>query len=370
MPDILIHAGNLKTGSTAIQAFLFQMRQEIRQEVGLGLPCFDAGSGAHANLARDLTVHGPDKGLKWADVMAEVNALGGPTRHLITSEVFIRAPAAKLAQKLGGFSSIRVLFYLRPHIDMFAAAYAQAVKTGNCMRSAEKAFPRFIASREVDFVAAVEDYLSVFGGDAVQCREYARAHFPGGDVVRDFADFCALPGLAPLAEAVVATERNLSPGAEILSLLLHVRQYLPRKVEAPRALQLRDMVFLPLLRALAETLSESTRYRPPVAIQERLKEQFEPGRRQLGERLGMTPLSAAWYDEPIHAPETPKNPQLDQVEKAFAQVDDWLRLQPEGVHRALLRKVYDGLPTEREGGVAVVSLAALRQGGTRGGVLG
>lgn len=234
----------------------------------------------------------------------------GPTRHLITSEVFIRAPAAKLAQKLGGFSSIRVLFYLRPHIDMFAAAYAQAVKTGNCMRSAEKAFPRFIASREVDFVAAVEDYLSVFGGDAVQCREYARAHFPGGDVVRDFADFCALPGLAPLAEAVVATERNLSPGAEILSLLLHVRQYLPRKVEAPRALQLRDMVFLPLLRALAETLSESTRYRPPVAIQERLKEQFEPGRRQLGERLGMTPLSAAWYDEPIYAPETPKNRSL------------------------------------------------------------
>lgn len=53
MSRILIHAGNLKTGSTAIQAVLMRLRPELAQR-GILMPGLGPNDRAHYKLATEI----------------------------------------------------------------------------------------------------------------------------------------------------------------------------------------------------------------------------------------------------------------------------------------------------------------------------
>ena len=366
--DIRIHAGNLKTGSTSIQGFLRQNLAALNASGQIYIPALTQNPAAHATLARQLGAEESlrEKNPNWDQIRNEILVEAASTVPiLLTNEIFIRVPAQRLKDRLDslfGKPEVHLYFYLRPHIEMVTASYLQEIKTGFLRARLPRVINKLLTRREIDFCPVIEEFKAVFGAGHVHCRDYAREHFPSGNVLQDIPDFFKLPVLGDPALVAPSGMQNISPGAEAAALLLHLRQFLPEAPERNAYLRFRDLVFNPLNVALALHLAPGyvTRCLPPVDMQARIKEQFEPGRQALARRFDMQPLSAKWCDEPLRRPETPKNPPLALVQSAIAQVVERLEMKQSGLYTPLLRKVVETLPAEQEGGVTVVSLERLR----------
>ncbi len=366
MNELIIHAGNLKTGSSAIQKFLHINVSEITKLVSLRVPNIEKGSGAHAALA-DSAIRSPDDvSPSWSALRRDLAGLSDQT-VLLTSEVFIRTPAAHLHARLAPFSDVfsarspRVLFYLRPHIEMVTSNYSQNVKTGFWRRTPLEAEAPISKDRATDFVSSVNDFSSFFGIENIECREYARKNFEEGNVVLDFLDAIDAPELKSLVRGAETGSVNVSPSAETLMILHHLRQHY-EEVNTDRFRNLFTRMFTPLSKRLAIELNAvpMTKFRLPVEMQERIKDKFEPDRVRMIEAYGIKNPSAAWLDEPVVAPERPKNLPLDIVQGAFEEIA--LRAEREG-HVGivlLLRKVAANFPTTLEGGVPSIAMPRLR----------
>lgn len=152
---------------------------------------------------------------------------------LLTNEIFIRVPAQRLKDRLDslfGKPEVHLYFYLRPHIEMVTASYLQEIKTGFLRARLPRVINKLLTRREIDFCPVIEEFKAVFGAGHVHCRDYAREHFPSGNVLQDIPDFFKLPVLGDPALVAPSGMQNISPGAEAAALLLHLRQFLP---EAP-----------------------------------------------------------------------------------------------------------------------------------------
>lgn len=370
MKSLYIHGGNLKTGSTSIQSFIRRNLRKINSGGRLFVPVFENNPAAHANLCRELPMNSePLKPWpKWADAATEMDRNAADS-YLLTNEIFIRARANDVLAKLNecGPFEPRFFFYLRPHIEMFTSSYLQEVKTGFCSRPAALVLDSFVKRREIDFVTAIDDYVSVFGRDAVACREYARDNFVGEDVVEDFFDFIGCTDVFKSIGEVEPVEANVSPSAEVVALLLHFRQYLPPEIPMQRYLRVRQYAFNPLNIALGRALGPEyqTKYLPPVGIQERLKALFETGRVELVDRINLANTTAKWADEPVRKPLPPKDPPLDLVRDAFLMVADRADQNDARGISALMKDVAERLPAEEVGGVKHIPLRKLRPQGIK-----
>ncbi len=361
-----VHAGNLKTGSTSIQAFLRRNLGALNSSGVVYIPSLEHNPAAHASLARAL---GAEPGVSdrptWDGMISEVaaNAPAG-AEILLTNEIFIRARADRLKQQLNqiGVSDCTIYFYLRPHVEMIVSSYLQEIKTGFFRVPLDRCFDGIAQRREIDFCTSIDDFSETFGRNQVHCREFERRHFPGGDVVNDISSFFGLPILSQPSLVRPENMANVSPGAEAAALLLHVRQFLPVTIQLQDFWLVRDRVFGPLNVALERALGRQyrTSFRMPVALQERTKEMFEAGRLEFAKRYEMSPLSDRWMNEPIVSPERPKQPPLDLVQTAFAQVIDRLEARHQSAYLPLMTRVINTLPTSTDGGVPVVDLDGLR----------
>ena len=136
---VYLHAGTHKTGTTAIQAFLYRQR-EMLVERGLYLPRAGmTGSPperGHHNIAFELggyTVD-PDAG-GLADLVAELRA-AAPERACVTAEDF--STLASTPEKLELFRAaietigahVRPILFLRPQATLLESLYAEFVKHG------------------------------------------------------------------------------------------------------------------------------------------------------------------------------------------------------------------------------------------------
>lgn len=263
---------------------------------------------------------------------------------------------------LFGNPEVQLYFYLRPHIEMITASYLQEIKTGFLCARLPQVINKLLSRREIDFCPVIEEFEHVFGSGKVHCRDYAREHFPNGNVLKDIPSFFSLPVLGDPVLMAPSGMQNVSPGAEAAAILLHIRQFFPASPERNIYLRFRDLVFNPLNVALAAHLAPEfvTHFLPPVRMQARIKALFEEGRKDLARRFRMEPLSTKWQDEPVRRPNIPKNPPLDLVQAALSQVIERLERRHGGDYVPLLKNVYSTLPTEQEKGALVVSLRQLR----------
>lgn len=189
-PELIIHAGLHKTGSTSLQATMLKTKVEGLQYVNWGGPnhsgAFNACFATNKLDSRTADVRGiADRARAMSGQLLDQlqDQLTNPKadKLLISAESISIARSPDVLRRFRDFfaphvRSFRVFAYVRPPATMLASAYQQQIKNGLMA-----AFP---GSMRVQ--PRLQMLEAGFGAENVTFRKFDREIFPEGDVVVDF----------------------------------------------------------------------------------------------------------------------------------------------------------------------------------------
>lgn len=240
--ELVLHVGMGKTGTSTVQAFLRDRRDDLAR-AGVLLPQA-AGRARHAKVGLFIQ---DDAALtaspEWPRIRAEVpqrfrtrfhrrlldevDGSGAP-RVLLTDEVLFMQPAEPLVRLRALTDELaartRLVVYLRRQEDHLVSRYQQGVKIGWVQRLDEWAAEDM--SGLYDYAARLRLHRRVLDPATLVVRRYDPARFVGGSLEADFLHACDIDLPAPTAAVATSRARNLSLDAvavEFLRLLnLHL----------------------------------------------------------------------------------------------------------------------------------------------------
>jgi hypothetical protein len=263
-PSLILHIGQHKTGSKALQSFLAHNRRALRDQSMFYPVPDDPPPGARAYAVSHFRLFalirrealaacsGPAAaGRYWErqgrfclpyesarDFLAAMDASrrdGGWSRAILSAEDLfdmqtahelefsldvVSAGADRLARLAAEFGlDVRVAVYLRRQDHLLAAHYAQFHKGSPDHDVEFAAFARAFAPR-LDAHRILAPWVSAFGPDAVCVRPYERPEFPGGIVADFFAQVlnCPVPA-ACVAPPADAESVNRTPDRDVVEYL-------------------------------------------------------------------------------------------------------------------------------------------------------
>lgn len=213
MRELILHIGRHKSGTTAIQHFLNDNRDELLRR-GVHVPrAGRRGEGHHAlaeplrrRLARLSGLTDPRSLAVWRALVAELHGIAPELVAVISSEAFQNCEASLVARGIGGFRT-RVLVYLRNQVDYLASAYAQRVHATDYCGSVED-FYRDIFLPLHDYERFLQGWETQFPGQLTVRR------YRPGTMVQDFA--AAAFGMEDLSWATLRAAANPSLNAQVL----------------------------------------------------------------------------------------------------------------------------------------------------------
>ena len=229
VPEVHLHIGLNKTGTSAIQRFLASHPVELRRH-GVLYPQTGRRGDAHYGLSRALgfahgrerTIEADERNRLGAELRDEF-AQSGCSRIILSSEDFVIPGEVRgVREFLDGFDC-RIVAYVRRHDHWWLSAWNQAVRmvvdppwpAGDIQSYLR--FQRKRRSRYGDFRRLLESWADAFDPAHVVVRPFESTQNPRG-VVADFVETVGLQDLAVLAGQ--QRERiNESSGIEALYLL-------------------------------------------------------------------------------------------------------------------------------------------------------
>lgn len=237
MPELTLHMGSGKTGTSSIQAMLDQRRADLLSS-GVLYP-LTPGRTRHVRLGLSLrTDHQLAGQPSWPqqqyddpaafrawfrDALLSEIAASGASRVLMSDEALYGSNQAMLDQLRLLIDAVtenqrhplRLLVYLRRQDDHLVSRYQQVVKTGETRSLVQR-------TQETDF-AGVYDYAGRLrlwrrrlSPTAILVRPFERAGFAGGSLLTDFVHAA---GLDLPAQGDPVGERNASLDAEAVEFL-------------------------------------------------------------------------------------------------------------------------------------------------------
>jgi tetratricopeptide (TPR) repeat protein len=231
-PDLILHIGQSKTGTSSIQRVLGARRAALAR---LGV-CYPASPGwaNHGMLPASLVPlsrlghfnpalwdgMGPEARLARfrQEFQAEMSGLPPGTRLVILSAeqcgglLDTRALIGALRDLLAPHARcIRVVMYLRRQDQHAASGYTQALRIA---RVGPPMLPRHGPEtlRHYDYARQLDDWASVFGEDAMLVRIFERSRLRNGDAVDDFLALCEVPLQVPPGDPDRQSNLSLTPG--------------------------------------------------------------------------------------------------------------------------------------------------------------
>lgn len=246
MPELLLHIGQTKTGTTTLQAFCAANRDWLAQRGVLypHPPPAHPLRNQHRFLVDALHQHGNDfDGARPAwDHLHDAIAGSTAPRVLVSEEVFWhlfegrpdRRPEALrwIGERLAPWK-VTVWVTLRPQHRWIEAWYQQIVKTDVTPASAMD-FAEFAAHCEamglMDYAARLDDWAQVFGPQAIQVSTFEPEARPGFDVVDDLLARLGLDG-AGAVRPPNQQERLPLPAADLAHVFNRARR--ARDFKAP-----------------------------------------------------------------------------------------------------------------------------------------
>ncbi len=248
-PDLILHIGHSKTGTSSIQRVL-GARRDALLELGV---CYPRSPG-HANhgllpaslVPVSMLSHfnpalwegvGPEARLARfrREFAAELAALPPQTRRIVISAeqcgglLTTKETVSALREMLAPHAErITVVMYLRRQDGHAASSYTQSLRIAHIR---PPALPAGGPERlpQYDYAATLDLWASVFGEEAIRPRIFERAAMKNGDAVDDFLDLCDIPLVVPVDDP--DRQANVSIAPEGLSLMLamgtHLQQALP-----------------------------------------------------------------------------------------------------------------------------------------------
>lgn len=222
-PELLIHLGAYKTGSTAIQTFMHTNQERLRQ-LGVLYPLYPQSDRLERNHGRLDTglmrsLHKQDAA--YVDYFLERLAAdlrqNEPRLVVLSAESFWPRSHQFAALMVNTFKSlfsrVSVVLYLRHQLDLWISLYSQQAKTlrvkpGLPAWGSAEIVGADIVNHGMFYDRVLDVYSDLVGADNVYARPYDVKAFPGGDVVQDFLGVCAIdpflvsPGLDSDAKAL------------------------------------------------------------------------------------------------------------------------------------------------------------------------
>jgi hypothetical protein len=191
-PQLILHIGYPKTGTTALQRF-WNLNKGLLGKNGLLYPATGRIFGAHYGYSYRLGLHADntfdvppldDMIAALRDEMAQ----SGAHSALLSSEVFIKASNPEQVRDAFAGFDVKILIYLRRHDHYFESAYSQSVRSSVSPRW-DSSIGSFILDQlgggqmSCDYLAVLRRWASVFGKSNLIVRPYqeSREHDLCGD---------------------------------------------------------------------------------------------------------------------------------------------------------------------------------------------
>ncbi len=227
-PELIIHIGRPKVGSTALQGFLNQNRAALAQQ-GVCYPKTGLYHGASHHFSLVFLPGLPDYPVVqdlepdelYAALAQEVAASGLP-RAVISSENFWLVKPAKLKPLLGERFDVKIVAYLRRQDEVLVSSFVQEIRGG--MLSLDTAMDDYLADkgrlRLLDYDAVLANWEAAFGTNNVSVRLYEAVT---DGIERDFLTLLGLD--ADRGFHFSEARRNASPALDLLRMLETLRGY-------------------------------------------------------------------------------------------------------------------------------------------------
>jgi len=218
-PEVVLHIGGAKCGSSAIQAYLSQNESALAAK-GIGVPGLDLDFKSEVTgeqiwfFERSAADGGASIGEKLAKLL-DVAGAKGLNKIVVSAENLCNHPALakRFADALQSVST-KVVFYVRRQDDFLISSWQQ----WNLKRFASlEAFLEARLPRDARWFNMVSPWAHAFGDAQICVRPFRRNVLFNGDVVEDFFKVIDVPqdGLVPL-------KRNANPSFdEALARLAH-----------------------------------------------------------------------------------------------------------------------------------------------------
>lgn len=299
---VYLHIGNYKTGSTAIQSFLYHNRERFH-ELGYYIPSTGQNGVAHHDWAAALVgrSNAPDPDELYEDITNELNS-SGFERAIVSTETFFNdAIAAELAERLSGHD-LHVICYLRRQDHFASAFYMQLVKHPNFMECNLPNIEAFTRKEgPIDYVGVLDRWAAVVGEENMTVRPYEPEQLPDG-VVDNFLSVFDLsadtfPKSAPTNPVNVTIETELIEFLRIANtlglsenehaMILRALEQISRRVRKTGMLHKRNVFSPQRRRQILETFQ---------------RDNNEIARRYLGRPNGILFVESPPEDDPTWEP--------------------------------------------------------------------
>jgi hypothetical protein len=214
--EAILHIGTNKTGTSAIQHFLYQ-HTDFLAEHGFVYPKTGRGdSPAHHPLA-EILAEDPDLAPQLGEQLQR--EAQGQRGIILSSEAFRTHPPEAVAAMLSGFDT-KVVVFLRPHLPHLSSWYREGIKSRNYWTP----FSEFIASNGRPYFPWLQNFSNAFGHEAMSVTRYDRREFSQHSVVQEFFSKFAYPQFFP--ELVPEPEQNPSISGNLLYIKRQINQFL------------------------------------------------------------------------------------------------------------------------------------------------
>ena len=233
MPELTLHMGSGKTGSSSVQALLADRREDLLDR-GVLYPV-SPGRVRHVRLGLSLRedeqlrqqpsweqqgYDDPAAFRSWfGGALAEEVAAARPERVLMSDEALFGANAGMLdrlralTDTLG--EPLQLVVYLRRQDDHLASRYQQVVKTGETRRLVERMAGTDFTG-VYDYLGRLRLWQRRLEPASITVRPFERSAFPGGSLL---ADFVRATGLGLDVDDDAVGVRNASLDAETVEFL-------------------------------------------------------------------------------------------------------------------------------------------------------
>jgi hypothetical protein len=204
MKTLYIHIGTGKTGTSAIQSYLFNNRLKDVKYCQTGLE-----GELHNILCINFKRH-----LNRVD---EVDILrnkliteiiqGSEARYLISSEFFPGLTSNEIEQFINPILvagvNVKIITYLRRQDEFVESWYKQIVKADGELVDIELLKDRLYEAGALDYEKLLSSYEAVVSKDSIIVKAYEKSSFVGGNII---TDFLSIFGLQDLCNPTVVNE--------------------------------------------------------------------------------------------------------------------------------------------------------------------
>lgn len=213
LPELYIHVGAGKTGSTAIQEFLFLNEKRLDKE---GISVSDIGKEYFGSAIFHHTLAGQigfDINTKkelislWNKILRTEKEI-----TLITSEIFHSLVNHKNGieyflwiKRLFSKFKVNIIYYIRREDEWLQSAYIEWVKLGNVSNG--ERISDIVKKKRVSLPEQVLVFAKIFGKDSIIVRPFEKEQLYGGNI---FSDFLNIFGVE-LSDDYVLPEKNSNP---------------------------------------------------------------------------------------------------------------------------------------------------------------